>query len=57
MIGRKFIALSIYVYTVAELIRLLKKYDLQTIALYSSTDKAVFKLGDAQLYLVAQKEK
>jgi cyclopropane fatty-acyl-phospholipid synthase-like methyltransferase len=46
-----------HVYTVAELIRLLKKYDLQTIALYSSTDKAAFKLGDAQLYLVAQKEK
>jgi cyclopropane fatty-acyl-phospholipid synthase-like methyltransferase len=46
-----------HVYTVAELIRLLKKFDLQTIALYSSTDKAAFKLGDPQLYLVAQKEK
>ena len=44
-----------HVYTVAEIIRLLKKYDLQTITLYSSTDKATFKLGDAQLYLVAQK--
>jgi cyclopropane fatty-acyl-phospholipid synthase-like methyltransferase len=46
-----------HVYTIAELIRLLKKYHFQTIALYSSTDKAAFKLGDAQLYLVSQKEK
>ncbi len=45
-----------HVYTVAELIRLLKKYNLKTIALYNSTDKTAFKLGDAQLYLVAQKE-
>jgi len=46
-----------HVYTVAELIRLLEKYDLKTIALYNSTDKTLFKLGDAQLYLVAQKQK
>jgi len=46
-----------HVYTVAELIRLLGKYDLKTIALYNSTDKTDFKLGDAQLYLVAQKQK
>ena len=44
-----------HVYTVAELIRLLGKYNLKTIALYNSTDKAEFRLGDAQLYLVAQK--
>jgi cyclopropane fatty-acyl-phospholipid synthase-like methyltransferase len=45
-----------HVYTVAELIRLLGKYDLKTIALYNSTDKEAFKLDDPQLYLVAQKE-
>ncbi len=45
-----------HVYTVAEIIRLLKRFGLQTIALYSSTDKATFKLGDAQLYLVAEKD-
>jgi cyclopropane fatty-acyl-phospholipid synthase-like methyltransferase len=45
-----------HVYTVAELIRLLAKYDLKTVSLYNSTDKTAFKLGDAQLYLVAQKE-
>lgn len=44
-----------HVYTIAELIRLLDKYDLKTIALYSSTNKDAFKLGDAQLYLVAEK--
>jgi cyclopropane fatty-acyl-phospholipid synthase-like methyltransferase len=46
-----------HVYTVAELIRLLEKYDLKTISLYNSTDKTAFKLGDAQLYLVAQKKR
>jgi cyclopropane fatty-acyl-phospholipid synthase-like methyltransferase len=45
-----------HVYTVAELIRLLGKHNLKTIALYNSTDKAAFRLGDVQLYLVAQKE-
>ncbi|MEP6683777.1 MAG: class I SAM-dependent methyltransferase [Parafilimonas sp.] len=45
-----------HVYTVAELIRLLNKFDLKTIALYSSTDKAEYKLGDAQIYLVAEKQ-
>jgi len=44
-----------YVYTIAELIRLLNKFDFKTIALYNSTDKTTFKLGDAQLYLVAEK--
>src|SRR5205809_7305389 len=43
-----------HVYTVAELIRLLGKHNLKTIALYNSTDKEAFKLGDAQLYLVAE---
>lgn len=45
-----------YVYTVAEIIRLLKKQRLKTIALYSSTDKTVYHLGGTQLFLVAQKE-
>ncbi len=44
-----------HVYTIAEVIRLLAKFDLKTIALYSSTDKAIFNLGDAQVYLVAEK--
>ena len=44
-----------YVYTVAELIRLLGKSGLRTIKLYSSTNKDEYKLGDAQLYLVAEK--
>lgn len=45
-----------HVYTVAELIRLLSQHSLRTTALYGSTDKAPYKLGDAQLYLVAEKE-
>ena len=45
-----------HVYTVAELIRLLNKFDLKTIALYNSTNKAEYKLGDAQIYLVAEKK-
>lgn len=44
-----------HVYTVAELIRLLSQHGLRTTALYGSTDKAPYKLGDAQLYLVAEK--
>lgn len=44
-----------HVYTIAEIIRLLGKFNLNTIGLYSSTDKKVFKSGDAQLYLVAEK--
>jgi hypothetical protein len=45
-----------HVYTVAELIRLLNKFDLKTIALYNSANKAEYKLGDAQIYLVAEKK-
>jgi cyclopropane fatty-acyl-phospholipid synthase-like methyltransferase len=45
-----------HVYTVAEIIRLLGLFDLKTIALYNSIDKTAFKLGDAQLYLVAEKK-
>lgn len=44
-----------HVYTIAEVIRLLKKYGLKTISLYSSTNKETFHLGDAQVYMVAEK--
>lgn len=44
-----------HVYTIAEVIRLLNSYHLKTIALYSSSDKETFYLGDAQVYLVAEK--
>ena len=44
-----------HVYTVAEVIRLLNSYHLKTVALYNSTDKTIFHLGDPQAYLVAEK--
>jgi SAM-dependent methyltransferase len=44
-----------HVYTIAEIIRLLNKYNFKTTALYSSTNKAEFHLGDPQVYLVAEK--
>jgi cyclopropane fatty-acyl-phospholipid synthase-like methyltransferase len=44
-----------HVYTVAEVIRLLNSYNLKTVALYNSTDKTIFHLGDPQIYLVAEK--
>ncbi len=44
-----------HVYTIAELIRLLARFDLKTVALYDSTDKTEFKLGSPQLFLVAEK--
>ncbi len=37
------------------MIRWLDNYNLKTIALYSSTDKTKFHLGDAQVYIVAEK--
>jgi hypothetical protein len=43
------------VYTLAEVIRLLNGYNLKTVALYNSTDKAIFHLDDPQVYLVAEK--
>ncbi len=45
-----------YIYTVAEIIRLLQRFSLKTIALYSSTDKTEYRVGGAQLFLVAEKE-
>jgi hypothetical protein len=44
-----------HVYTIAEIIRLLNRYNLKTTALYSSTNKEEFHLGDPQVYLVAEK--
>lgn len=45
-----------YVFTLAEVKRLLKLYGLNTIATYNSTSKEVYKLGDQQVYIVAEKE-
>ena len=45
-----------YVFTLGEVKRLLKSYDLNTIATFGSTSKEVYKLGDQQVYIVAQKE-
>ena len=45
-----------YVFTVGEVIRLLKLFGLSTIATYGSTLKEQYKLGDKQVYIVAEKE-
>lgn len=45
-----------YVFTLGEVKRLLKLYGLHTIATYCSTSKEAYKLGDQQVYIVAQKE-
>ena len=45
-----------YVYTLSEIKRLLARFGLQTVAVYNSTEQQPYQLGDAQLYLVAQKE-
>ena len=45
-----------YVYTLSEIKRLLAKHGLRTIAVYSSTEKVDYQLGDQQMYLVAEKE-
>lgn len=44
-----------YVYTLAQIKRLLAQHNLQTIAVYKSTDKLDYQRGDQQMYLVAQK--
>ena len=44
-----------YVYTLAEIKRLLAKHGLQTMAVYNSTEKQHYQLGDHQMYLVAEK--
>ncbi len=45
-----------YVFTLGEIIRLLKLYGLNTIATYSSTLKEPYNFGDRQVYIVAKKE-
>lgn len=45
-----------YVYTLAEVKRLLEQYGLQTIATYNSTEKSPYQLGDQQVYLVAERK-
>lgn len=45
-----------YVYTLSEIKRLLASYGLRTIAVYNSTDKETYQLGDQQMYLVAEKQ-
>lgn len=44
-----------YVYTLSEIKRMLAKNGLRTIAVYNSTEKLAYQLGDQQLYLVAEK--
>ena len=44
-----------YVYTLSEIKRLLERYGLRTIAVYKSTEKEMYQLGDQQIYLVAEK--
>lgn len=46
-----------YVFTLGEIKRLLQSYGLQTVATYSSIAKENYKLGDQQVYLVAEKER
>lgn len=45
-----------YVFTLAEVKRLLKLYGLNTIATYSSFSKEKYNFGDNQIYIVAEKE-
>jgi cyclopropane fatty-acyl-phospholipid synthase-like methyltransferase len=44
-----------YVYTIGEIKRLLKLFGLNMVALYNAVDKTPYELGDAQVYLVAEK--
>jgi cyclopropane fatty-acyl-phospholipid synthase-like methyltransferase len=45
-----------YVFTLGEIQRLLKMYGLDIIHTYNSPGKAEFKLGDQQIYIVAEKK-
>jgi hypothetical protein len=45
-----------YVFTLGEVKRLLKLCGMSTIATYSSASKEEYKLGDQQIYIVAQTE-
>ncbi len=44
-----------YVFTLGEVVRLLRSVELSTIATYSSTTKEAYKLGDRQVYIIAEK--
>ena len=44
-----------YVYTLSEIKRLLAKHGLETVAVYNSTEKDTYHLGDQQMFLVAEK--
>ena len=44
-----------YVYTIGEIKRLLGLFDLSILAMYNAVDKTAYKLGDQQVYLVAEK--
>lgn len=44
-----------YVFTLGEIKRLLKHHGFSIIAAYSSVEKAVYNIGDQQVYIVAQK--
>ena len=44
-----------HVYTIGETIRMLKNGGFRTTALYNSTNKESYKLGDVQIFLVAEK--
>ena len=45
-----------YVFTLSEIIRLLESVGLKTLAVYNSTNKQPYQVGDQQLYLVAEKK-
>lgn len=45
-----------YIYTLAEVRRLLGRHGLRTMAAYNSTDLGTYQLGDQQIYLVAEKQ-
>lgn len=44
-----------YVYTLSDIKRLLKEHNLHTVAVYKTTERLDYQLGDQQMYLVAQK--
>jgi cyclopropane fatty-acyl-phospholipid synthase-like methyltransferase len=44
-----------YVFTLSEVTRLLALYGLRVVGTYNSPDGTTYKLGDAQIYIVAQK--
>ncbi len=45
-----------YVYTLGEILRLLKSSGFSIVSTYGSTNKEGYKLGDHQIYIVAEKE-